>query len=81
MKLTDADVAEFCRVYKEAYGEEMPPDEARMWAIRLVRLYRLLFTPTPAEMADRLAKSGGRATLTSPEAVPVEHPNTTPNHT
>lgn len=80
MKLTDEDVAEFCRVYKEAYGDEMPPEDARMWAIRLVRLYRLLFTPTPAEMADSLAKSGGRVTLQTPTA-PVEREHTTPNHT
>ena len=51
MKLTDEDVAEFRRVYQEAYGEEMPLEEARMWAIRLVRLYRILLSPTPSEMA------------------------------
>jgi hypothetical protein len=72
MKLTDEDVAEFCRVYKEAYGEEMPPGEARMWAIRLARLYRILLTPTPSETAERLAKSRERATLITPAAAPVE---------
>src|SRR6059036_309236 len=72
MKLTDEDVAEFRRVYKEAYGEEMPPEEARMWAIRLVRLYRILLLPTPSEIAGRLAKSDERATLEAPPAAPVE---------
>jgi hypothetical protein len=78
MKLTDEDVAEFRRVYKEAYGEEMPLGEARMWAIRLIRLYRILLSPTPSEMADRLAKSGERATLEAPAPAPVECRNSPP---
>jgi hypothetical protein len=79
MKLTDEEVAEFRRVYKEAYGEEMPIEEARMWAIRLVRLYRILLSPTPSEMSARLAKSGERATLKAPvPPAPVERRNTTP---
>ena len=57
---------------QEAYGEEMPLEEARMWAIRLVRLYRILLSPTPNEMAARLAKSGERATLKAPATAPVE---------
>jgi hypothetical protein len=81
MKLTDEDVAEFCRVYKEAYGEDMPLEEARMWAIRLVRLYRILLSPTPSEMAARLAKSGERATLEAPAAAPVERRKSTPTPT
>jgi hypothetical protein len=72
MKLTDEDVAEFRRVYKEAYGEEMPVEEARMWAIRLVRLYRILLSSTPGEIASRLAKSGEGATLEEPAPPPVE---------
>lgn len=79
MKLTDEDVAEFRRVYNEAYGEEMPIDEARMWAIRLGRLYRILLAPTPSEIAGELAKSVERATLKSPAPAPVERPNTTSN--
>ena len=78
MKLTDDDVAAFRRVYQEAYGEEMPLEEARMWAIRLVRLYRILLSPTPNEMAARLAKSGERATLKAPAPAPVECPNSPP---
>jgi hypothetical protein len=78
MKLTDDDVAEFRRVYKEAYGEEMPLEEARMWAIRLVRLYRILLTHTPSEAAARLAKSHERATLEAPATAPVECPKPTP---
>jgi len=74
MKLTDEDVAEFRRVYQEAYGEEMPLEEARMWAIRLVRLYRILLAPTPSETTARLAKSGQRATLKPPAPAPVECP-------
>lgn len=77
MKLTDEDVAEFCRVYTDAYGEEMPPEEARMWAIRLVRFYRILLSPTPAESAERLAKSCERATLKPPAEAAVERPKST----
>lgn len=78
MKLTDDDVAEFRSVYREAYGEEMPLEEARMWAIRLVRLYRVVFSPTPRELATRLAKSEDRATLKRSAPAPVESSNTTP---
>ena len=76
MKLTDEDVAEFCRVYQEAYGEEMPLQEARMWAVRLVRLYRILLSPTPSESTEQLAKSVEPATLKSPAPALVERPNT-----
>jgi hypothetical protein len=74
MKLTDADVARFCAVYKRAYGEEMPIEEARMWAIRLVRLYRILLRPTPREVAERerLAKSSERVIVEAPTSLPVE---------
>jgi len=78
MKLTDADVAEFRQVYKDAYGEEMPIEEARMWAIRLVRLYRILLSAVPTERAEQLAKSQERATLKSSVPASVEQPNTTP---
>jgi len=71
MKLTDEDVADFRRVYQAAYGEELPIDEARMWAIRLVRLYRILLLPTPGESDARLAKSPARATLDSSPTPPV----------
>jgi hypothetical protein len=81
MKLTDEDVAEFCRVYKEAYGEEMPVEEARMWAVRLVRLYRILLAPTPSETAARLAKSPERATLEAPPTAPVERRTPTQHST
>jgi hypothetical protein len=78
MKLTDEDVAEFCRVYKEAYSDEMPLEEARMWAIRLARFYRILLSPTPREIAARLAKSGERATLKPHPPAPVERPPSIP---
>jgi hypothetical protein len=70
MMLSDNDVAQFRRVYKEAYGEELPIGEARMWAIRLVRLYRILLGPTPSEAADGLAKFGARVTLEIPPETP-----------
>jgi hypothetical protein len=55
----------------------MPLEEARMWAIRLVRFYRILLLPTPVELAERLAKSSERATLKPPAEAPVEHPKPT----
>lgn len=57
MKLSDEQVEEFRQVYYKAYGEEMPLEEARMWAIRLVRLYRVLLSPTPRE--EELQKKRG----------------------
>lgn len=66
MKLTDADVGEFRRVYEACYGDELPEGDARMWAVRLARLYRLLLRPTPTEVAAGLAKSNSRATVERP---------------
>ena len=66
MKLTDNDVAEFCRVYKNSYGEDLALDEARIWAVRLVRLYRLLLQSGPNHPTTALAKSLDRATLQIP---------------
>jgi len=68
MKLSDEEVKNFCRIYRDAYGEEMPDDEARALVLRLVRLYRILLRPTPAELADRLAKSRALVTLDLPAA-------------
>lgn len=68
MTLTDADVARFRDIYKKAYGEEMPIGEARVWAIQLVRLYRILLRPTPSDVArrERLAKSSEPAIVKTP---------------
>lgn len=82
MQLTDEDVRQFCLAYSEAYGEDLPVDEARMWAVRLVRLYRILLSPTPSEMDELLAKSGKRATLEPPTpAASVERQHSSPEHT
>jgi hypothetical protein len=81
MQLTDDDVARFRAVYKEAWGEEMPIEEARMWAIRLVRLYRILVRPTPREAGERgrLAKSPERAIVETPAPpAPVRRPESPP---
>jgi hypothetical protein len=58
MQLNDADVEEFRRIYQEAYGEEMSLKEARMWAVRLVRLYRILLQPTPSELREQSRMTG-----------------------
>jgi len=68
MKLTDDEVTRFRQIYKNAYSEDMPADEARMSALRLVRLYRVVLRPTPAELAERLAKSRTVVTLDLPVA-------------
>ncbi len=73
MKLSDDDVTKFRRIYKNAYCEEMPGDDARMFALRLVRLYRILLRPTPAELADQLAKSRALVTLDLPAANTSTH--------
>src|SRR5216684_8198351 len=52
MMLSDQDVERLREIYRNAYGEEMPPEEARMWAIRLVRLYRILLRPLPHQRAS-----------------------------
>jgi len=82
MKLTDDDVARFRRIYKESYGEELPSEEARVLALRLIRLYQLLVRPTPSERATRLAKSSEGATLkessASAPAEGLESPSTLP---
>lgn len=67
MQLTDQDVAEFRRLYKNCYGDEMAIEEARMRAIRLMHLYRLLFRIRP-EPFEQLAKSGDGGTVEVPPA-------------
>jgi len=71
MHLSDEDVTRFREAYFAAYGEPLPVEEARVWAVKLVRLYTLLLAPTPRETAARLAKSGGGASLKMP-SVPAK---------
>ena len=68
MKLTDDEVTRFRQIYRSAYGEDMPADEARTWVLRVVRLYRIVLRPTPAELAERFAKSRTVVTLDLPVA-------------
>ncbi len=63
MLLSNEQVERFRTIYREAYGEELPIEIARTEALRLVRLYALLASPTPSEQAARLAKKSDRATV------------------
>lgn len=76
MQLTDADIERFREAYREGYGEDLPMEEARVWAVKLVRLYSLLLSPTPDEQAERLANSAHGATMNpkSPALVERETP-------
>ena len=42
MHISDERLVEFCRLYKEAFGEEISKEEANIMAQRLVGLYRTL---------------------------------------
>jgi len=81
MHLSDEEVTRFREAYRAAYGEILPLEEARVWALKLVRLYTLLLTPTPRETAERLAKSSEGASLkmsSSPANVERREPSISP---
>jgi len=61
MILTDEEVERFRQAYQKAYGEEMPLEEARVWALKLTRLYTLLLTPTPREQRERELRKAASA--------------------
>lgn len=44
--------AEFRRIYKEAYGEEITTAEAEEMTRRLLALYKLVLRPLPTERAQ-----------------------------
>ena len=47
MNLTDADIEDFRRAYREDFGEEVGVAEAREMAQRLMNLYELIAKPPP----------------------------------
>ncbi|MBI2612363.1 hypothetical protein HYW59_00935 [Candidatus Kaiserbacteria bacterium] len=47
--IADERIEEFRRIYKEAYGEEISVGNARIMALRLITLYRLLMQPLHGE--------------------------------
>jgi hypothetical protein len=49
MKLSDEDIAEFIKIWKEEFGEDITPDEARIEAYSFMRLCMLLVSPLPDE--------------------------------
>ena len=50
--ISDERIEEFRRIYKRAYGEEISVGDARIMALRLVMLYRLLMQPLPGEASE-----------------------------
>jgi hypothetical protein len=50
--ISDERIEEFRRIYKETYGEEISIANARVMALRLITLYRLLRQPLPGETAS-----------------------------
>lgn len=54
MELDEKSIQEFIRVYRSAYGEELSLEEARETATRLLRLYQIVYRPTPQELANGL---------------------------
>lgn len=57
MKITEADLQEFIRLYKEEFNEDLPAAEALEMATSLVALYELLSQPLPKEKAGRFRPS------------------------
>lgn len=53
MQLSDDDLREFCEIWKQEFGEELTPAEARHHASQLLELYMLLAEPLPAERSVR----------------------------
>lgn len=65
MILTDSDVAEFQVAYQKVYNETITSAEARVLALHLLRLYRLLMRSAPSHVISHLAKG--------PESGNVDH--------
>jgi len=47
--LSDEEIEEFRRIYKQEFGEELKKADARMMAENLLRLYVVLAQPLPTE--------------------------------
>jgi hypothetical protein len=69
MLLTEDDVKEFMEACT-ADGFTLTPDEARICALRVMRLYELLARPLPEETA--LAKMSDDATLEAQKVPPSQ---------
>jgi len=52
MKLSDEQLDEFIRIYKEEFGEELNPSQAQEMASDLLRLYEALASRRPRETID-----------------------------
>jgi len=47
MQFKENTISEFIKLYEEAYGEKLTPDEASFMLRKLVHLYRVLLRPLP----------------------------------
>lgn len=73
MILTDTDILEFREACRKD-GFELASEDARFYALRVLRLYEIICRPLAAER-NTLAKSVGGATIETP---PVERNPTSP---
>jgi hypothetical protein len=49
MQISDEDLEEFRRIYKEEFGEEISLAEAQTMGNRLIELFRIIMRPLPGE--------------------------------
>lgn len=66
MRLSDVQIHEFMILWKKATGEDIPGEQARQLAARLIHLYRVLVHRIPSDRA--LTATGLRPGLRNPVA-------------
>ena len=57
MAVSQEDLREFMRLYKEEFGTDITEDEARAMTARLINLYLKLLEPLPSERTEHHAAS------------------------
>jgi hypothetical protein len=70
MQIADEDLAEFMRLYKTEFGEDVSVDEAREMARNLLDLYELLARPLPHEQPGR---TPAEVSATTPDERDARH--------
>ena len=50
MRLSSKAIADFKRIYKEEFGEDLTDDKAEECAFQLLSLFDLLFRPSPEDI-------------------------------
>lgn len=60
MNLTDSDIAEFKKLYKEKFGIMLDDTEARAGLSKLVRQMEIVYRPITKQQVEELAKKDVR---------------------